>query len=310
MSNDTPFDPNSEDMPDLYTVLQVTRTATDAELRTAYRKLALLTHPDKHSHLDASSGEAKAKTKQFQQIGFAYSVLKDMQRRKIYDQTGSLAVPILEEGKDWDAYFRQLWAGVVDAQTIAQFAKVYKGSEEERGDLLAAYRLHEGDIGLILTEVMLAEVEDEPRFVDIIEAAIGAKEVKRTRAYTKSKKLATKRKADAEDEAVEAEALRKELGLDDQLRKAKANSKAKAGSKRNRGGASDDDEGDEGAIKALIRQRTNSRMSSVIASIEEKYAKKPASKKGKGGSKKQAPKFLEPSEEEFQALQAKILAKK
>ncbi|KAI7830106.1 hypothetical protein BX661DRAFT_204826 [Kickxella alabastrina] len=163
MSNDTPFDPNSEDMPDLYTVLQLSR---------------------------------------------AY----------------------FEEGKDWDAYFRQLWAGVVDAQTIAQFAKVYKGSEEERSDLLAAYRLHEGDIGLILTEVMLAE------------AAIGAKEVKRTRAYTKSKKLATKRKADAEDEAVEAEALRKELGLDDQLRKAKANSKAKGGSKRNRGGASDDDE--------------------------------------------------------------------
>ncbi|KAJ1896885.1 hypothetical protein LPJ66_003715 [Kickxella alabastrina] len=314
MSNDTPFDPNSEDMPDLYTVLQVTRTATDAELRTAYRKLALLTHPDKHSHLDASSDEAKAKTKQFQQIGFAYSILKDTQRRKIYDQTGSLAVPILEEGKDWDAYFRQLWTGVVDAQTIAQFAKVYKRSEEERGDILAAYRLHEGDIGLIMTEVMLAEVEDEPRFVDIIEAAISAEEVKRTRAYTKSKKLATKRRADAEDEAVEAEALRKELGLDDQLRKAKANSKAnskaKGGSKRNRSGASDDDEGDEGAIKALIRQRTNSRMSSVIANIEEKYAKKSASKKGKGGSKKQAPKFSEPSEEEFQALQAKMFAKK
>ncbi|KAJ2780210.1 hypothetical protein GGI15_003617 [Coemansia interrupta] len=317
MTADTtaPFDLSDADAPDLYALLQVARTATGDELRKAYRKLALLTHPDKHAHLPPS--EAQKATARFQQIGFAYTLLSDARRRKIYDQTGSIKdiSDIIEDGQSWDAYFRELWTGIVDASTIEQFAKVYKGSEEEQADILAAYTTHAGDLDLIFTEVLLAEVDDEPRFVEIIEKAIDDKKIKRTKAYKKSKKLSSERRAKANDEAEEAEALRKELGLDEKLRKIKKDSK-KSG-KRKRSEASDDDENsDDGAFKALIRQRETSRMSSIIASIEEKYVKnqpKKAKTKSKGKKKGKGDEpttFEEPTEEEFQALQAKLFAKK
>ncbi|KAJ2031406.1 hypothetical protein H4S03_006639 [Coemansia sp. S3946] len=304
MSKGTLFDlDEGDEVPDLYALLEVPRDASDEDLRKAYRKRALRTHPDKWAHLDPNSPEAQAKTSEFQQIGFAYTVLKDPKRRKIYDATGSLSDDIIEEGKDWDAYFRQLWTGVVDATSIEQFSKTYKGSAEEQTDILAAYRLHDGDLDLIFTEVMLAEVEDEPRFVSVIEEAIKAKTVKRTKKYTKSKRGSEQRKREAAKEAAEADALRKELGLDDQLHKIKAD-KQKA--KKRKHDDSDDD--DQGAITALIRQRSSGRMNAIISNIEQKYAKsKPASKK-KG--KHAVEEFVEPSEEEFLALQAKMFSKK
>ncbi|KAI9467432.1 hypothetical protein LPJ78_005723 [Coemansia sp. RSA 989] len=300
MSKGTPFETeDGGEIPDLYELLNVSRKATDDELRKAYRKCALRTHPDKWAHLDPESEEAKAKTLEFQQLGFAYSILKDPKKRANYDRTGSVddILDVVEEGKDWDAYFRELWSGVVDASTIQQFSDKYKNSSEERVDILAAYKRHKGDIGLILTEVMLAEVEDEPRFIEIIEAAIAKKELKRTKQYTLSKKDALKRKRQAEDEAAEAAELRKELGLDDQLRKIK------------KGKRKHDNEDEEVAIGALIRQRTSSRMNAIIANIEEKYASQPAKKK-KSKGRKQPAAYAEPSEEEFQALQAKLFANK
>ncbi|KAJ2710139.1 hypothetical protein H4R19_003895, partial [Coemansia spiralis] len=203
---------------------------------------------------------------------------------------------VVEEGKDWNAYFRELWSGVVDATTIEKLAKTYKGSAEEKADILAAYNQHQGDIDMILTEVMLAEVDDEPRIVAVIEAAIKDKTIKRTKAFTRTKKGAKKRRSAADSEAAEAAELRKELGLDDQLRRVK------------RARDSDDE---HAQIQALVRQRTSSRMNAVIANIEEKYAQKqPARKKGKKSKASAAAAFSEPSEEEFQALQAKMFGKK
>ncbi|KAJ2298610.1 hypothetical protein IWW55_004417, partial [Coemansia sp. RSA 2706] len=126
------------------------------------------------------------------------------------------------------------------------------------------------------------------------------KEIKRTKEYTRSKRGAQKRRKQAEQEAEEAEQLRRELGLDDQLRKAKKNKRKQH---------ADEEEGEHGEIAALMRQRTAGRMNAIIANIEEKYASQPAKKKGKKAKAKQ-PAFVEPSEEEFQALQAKLFTKK
>ncbi|KAJ2779845.1 hypothetical protein H4R18_003772 [Coemansia javaensis] len=305
-----------EEAPDLYALLGAARGATDDELRRAYRRSALRAHPDKWAHLDPGSDEARAKTHEFQQLGFAYAVLKDPRKRARYDQTGSVdeLLDVAEEGKDWDAYFRELWSGVVDATTIDKLAKTYKGSAEERADVLAAYRQHRGDLDAILAEVLLAEVDDEPRITAVIEEAIAAKEIKRTKEYTRSRKGAEKRRRHADAEAAEADALRKELGLDDQLRK------IKTGGKRKHGNDNNDDGDDDEAVKALIRQRTSSRMNAIIANIEEKYAAKPSKSKSKRNKTKGKDKdkdgaaaataFTEPSEEEFQALQAKLFGKK
>ena len=67
---------------DFYSILGVGKNATDAELKKAYRKLAMKWHPDKNPDNQA---EAQAK---FQEISEAYDVLSDPDKRKIYDMYG------------------------------------------------------------------------------------------------------------------------------------------------------------------------------------------------------------------------------
>lgn len=69
---------------DFYEVLGVERGATDAELKSAFRKLAMQYHPDKNP------GDPTAEAK-FKEINEAYENLKDPQRRAAYDRFGHAA---------------------------------------------------------------------------------------------------------------------------------------------------------------------------------------------------------------------------
>ena len=66
---------------DYYKIMGVKRDATQDEIRRAYRKLARKFHPDVSKETDA---EAK-----FKELGEAYEVLKDPEKRAAYDQLGS-----------------------------------------------------------------------------------------------------------------------------------------------------------------------------------------------------------------------------
>jgi len=68
---------------DPYAVLGVSTTATDADIKKAYRKLALKHHPDRQK--PGSKGKDKAAT-QFAKISMAYEVLTDPNLRKEYDR--------------------------------------------------------------------------------------------------------------------------------------------------------------------------------------------------------------------------------
>lgn len=67
---------------DFYKVLGVGRGAGDAELKKAYRRLALKFHPDKNKD------NKEAAEEKFKAINEAYEILSDPSKRKIYDQYG------------------------------------------------------------------------------------------------------------------------------------------------------------------------------------------------------------------------------
>jgi molecular chaperone DnaJ len=67
---------------DYYEVLGVDKTATDEELKKAYRKLAKKYHPDANPD-DKEGAEAK-----FKELNEAYETLSDKQKRQMYDQFG------------------------------------------------------------------------------------------------------------------------------------------------------------------------------------------------------------------------------
>jgi molecular chaperone DnaJ len=69
---------------DYYEILAVERTATDEEIKKAYRKLAIKYHPDKNP------GDKTAE-EQFKELGEAYEALSDPQKRAAYDQYGHAA---------------------------------------------------------------------------------------------------------------------------------------------------------------------------------------------------------------------------
>lgn len=70
---------------DYYELLEVSRTASDAEIKKAYRRLAMKYHPDRNP------GDSAAEEK-FKEIQSAYSILSDPQKRAAYDQFGHAGV--------------------------------------------------------------------------------------------------------------------------------------------------------------------------------------------------------------------------
>ncbi|KJZ67946.1 hypothetical protein HIM_12664 [Hirsutella minnesotensis 3608] len=68
--------------PDYYRILDIKDTATDQQIRDAYKRAALKTHPDR---VAADSPERAARTRRFQLVNDAYYTLSDARRRRDYD---------------------------------------------------------------------------------------------------------------------------------------------------------------------------------------------------------------------------------
>ena len=100
---------------DYYEVLGVSRTCTEADLKTAFRKLAMQHHPDRNP------GDAECEHK-FKELNEAYDVLKDGDKRAAYDRFGHAA---FEQGgmggahgfsSDFGSAFADIFEGIFGMQ--------------------------------------------------------------------------------------------------------------------------------------------------------------------------------------------------
>ncbi len=113
------------DFKDYYTIMGVERDATQDEIKRAYRKLARKYHPDVSKESDAEA--------RFKEVGEAYEVLKDPEKRAAYDQLGAnwQAGQDFNPPPDWDAGFEFSGGGYTagDASAYSDFFESLFGRE-------------------------------------------------------------------------------------------------------------------------------------------------------------------------------------
>lgn len=300
-------DIETEDGPpsiDPYEQLDLEKEATADDVKRAYRKLALKHHPGRSVYPEsqlltndttdkAAEGEKEAANKKFQEIAFAYAVLSDDRRRKRYDLTGSTAETLEDDDEfDWLKFYREQFENVVNEEAINKISNEYKGSSEEREDLLDAYTKSKGNLSAIYELVMLSDIlVDDDRFRQILDEEIAKGEIDSFPAYSKETDKTRKKAIDAERkrrEDYDRQQAKEEKG---EGASSKSNGKAKAKSKKSGGG-------DMADLAAMIQQRQKSRAGGFFDHLEAKYAPK-------GRGSKRATPMDEPPEELFEANRAK-----
>ncbi len=110
---------------DFYDTLGISRNASDADIKSAYRKLAMKYHPDRNQ------GDATAEQK-FKDVSQAYEILKDPKKRQTYDQYGHAAFE--QGGGGAGGFGQQGFGGFSDIFEDIFGAFGEGGQRESRGD--------------------------------------------------------------------------------------------------------------------------------------------------------------------------------
>ena len=112
---------------DYYEVLGVSRTATDVEIKSAYRKLAMKHHPDRNP------GDQAAEEK-FKEAAEAYAILADGEKRSAYDRFGHAAVSGAGAGAGFDPSMFQEFGDFADILgNMFGFGDLFGGGGRRRG---------------------------------------------------------------------------------------------------------------------------------------------------------------------------------
>ncbi|XP_030375423.1 dnaJ homolog subfamily B member 2 isoform X1 [Scaptodrosophila lebanonensis] len=106
-------------MVDYYKVLDVPRTATDSEVKKAYRKLALKWHPDKNpDNLDEAN-------KRFRELSEAYEVLSDARKRKVYDAHATLRKSSASSNSSSNGYYSRYRSNAASSGRDYDYSSYY-----------------------------------------------------------------------------------------------------------------------------------------------------------------------------------------
>ena len=295
----------------LYDVLSVAKDATSEQIKKAYRRMALTCHPDLNKSPQA--------TEEFQYLSRCHEILSDPVKRKHYDLTGSIDGAEAEED-NVDAY--EYWRGIfpkISLEDIEAYQKKYEGSEEEKEDLLEAWEQYDGDLQSIFESVPFASASSVARLCAILNAEAGAK---LTRAQIAAFKKSLSEMENDEAEVAE-EALQNLSARDRALLKGDQKKHSATGGHETAGLAL--------VLAARAKERAKSG-GAFLNHMEEKYRRmEEEERKSNGtgasstsGRAKRKPNAKEadeeddvdadgdanmgePSEEEFAAIQARIL---
>jgi DnaJ family protein C protein 9 len=191
---------------------------------------------------------------------------------------------------NWLKFYREQFENVVNEEAINNVANEYKGSAEERRDLVKAFKKVKGNLNKVYDLVMLSDIlADDDRFRKILDEEIENGTVSSYPAYEAETDETRQKAKDAEKKRREdfdkRQAQKEESGA--------TNGKAKAKPKSKKSGTND-----MAGLAALIQQRQKSRAGNFFDSLEAKYAPKSR------GSKRSTP-MEEPSEEAFEANRKK-----
>lgn len=299
---------------DPYQVLEIDSTATQDEVKSAYKKLALRHHPGIYTNsglvlclsmnLDKSHPDARDTAHvKFQEIACAYAILSDERRRNRYDTTGNTAesLDIDDDAFNWIDFFRAQWAEAVTGERLDNFKSTYQNSEEEKRDVLTAYRSSKGKLNSIFNTVMLSNpLDDEDRFRGYLDQAIEDGDVEAYDAYVhEPKAVREKRFKRARKESEGAKEHAKTLGVYDSMFGDGKNGKVASSGKGSKKAKTDAAEPD---LAALLQQRAKGRTTTFLENLEAKYAG------GKNGKKQKV--ADEPSEEAFKKTAARMTRKR
>ncbi|KAK5010500.1 hypothetical protein LTR28_009540 [Elasticomyces elasticus] len=270
---------------DPYKTLNIAQTATAEQVKSAYKKAALKWHPGIPEDKDTAHTR-------FQELAFAYAVLGDERRRKLYDSTGHTSDILDDEENDfdWVSFYREQFRDVVTGQRIASFSNEYKGSDAEKTAVLDAYTKGKGSWTRIYQTVMLSEAaEDEGRFRTWIDEAIELGKVEGYDKYVNEPEKFRRRRMDEsrKKDGKDAIAYAKKIGVHNKLFGGEAGERQ-----------SGNVDGANGDLAALIQKRQANKQDDFLANLEAKYAPKPR------GKKKKRP-MEDPPEEAFQKTAAR-----
>lgn len=295
------------------TVLKCNETASASQLRKAYHRRALEFHPDKQR--GCSPSELELTTKRFQAVSAAYDILKDEDKRKVYDGTGEIDDDgmINEDSvQQWTEFFRAMFKKV-STSDIDAFGAKYKNSEEEAADVLKYYDICKGDLDKMLSCVMLSENEDVERWMkDIIEPAILRGDVSRYDALDQSiQNYDVLMDTDDEDNNPKAPSDNKRSPKKRAGKGLKMSKKDKLDYRSSKKKKEEEEEAAD--LFAKIRGRWSgavakheSAFGDMIASLENKYADGGKKSRGKKGKKTAVHDDI--PDDEFERIQARLLA--
>lgn len=166
---------------DIYELFGVDKAASEQEIKKAYYRLSLKTHPDR-----VPESDKKEATEKFKILSKLYSVLSNKDSRAVYDERG-IVDDDDDAGTNWLARWAQFFKPLT-TEDIDNYKKSYIGSETERSDIKKTYLGGKGCKNYMMQTVPFMTCEDEPRVAEIVQKMIDDGEVPEYQSFTKESK--------------------------------------------------------------------------------------------------------------------------